>query len=327
MAISGPHIHDTVIAYLQRRPAELEVLQPLLDRLAGGVDVTDRSDFAGHVTTSGVVVNDADEVLLIHHKASGRRIQPGGHCELSDRTLIAAVRREIAEETGITALEPLCGGEPVQIDVHSIGARPDRGEPAHHHIDVRYVFRTRGTPTLTLQLEEVAGAEWCGPSQLGDPVLRARVLDVLGRPRENRPVEEDPYGTLVVITNRAGEVLMHLRDDKEGIWAPGTWAPLGGGAEPADADPHATGVRELQEEVGLTGIELTPMFRVDSDGYPVYVMHGRWDGDPATLVLSEGTDLAFLASTDFDRLPMNASVKQDTRRVLDLIIPKPAPHR
>lgn len=158
-------------------------------------------------------------------------------------------------------------------------------------------------------------------------MLRARVMDVLGRPREDRPAEEDEYGTLVVITNRAGEVLMHLRDDKEGIWAPGTWAPLGGGAEPADADPHATGVREIQEEVGLTGIELTPMFRVDPDGYPVYVMHGRWDGDPATLVLSEGTDLAFLASTDFDRLPMNASVKQDTRRVLDLITPKPAPHR
>ncbi|WP_331746548.1 hypothetical protein OG923_33605 (plasmid) [Streptomyces halstedii] len=69
------------------------------------------------------------------------------------------------------------------------------------------------------------------------------------------------------------------------------------------------------------------MFRVDSDGYPVHVMHGRWDGDPATLVLSEGTGLAFLASTDFDRLPMNASVKQDTRRVLDVITPKPAPHR
>lgn len=326
MSIPAPHLHDVVTAYLRRYPNEQELLQPLLDRLSDGRDVTDRTDFDGHVTISGVVVNDGDEVLLIHHKASGRRIQPGGHGEAADLTLPDAVRRKIAEETGVTALEPLCGGEPVQIDVHPIEARPDRGEPAHHHIDVRYVFRTRGTPTVTLQLEEVAGAEWCGPSHLGDPVLRARVLDVLGRPREDRPAEEDPYGTLVVITNEAGEVLMHLRDDKDGIWAPGTWAPLGGGAEPADADPHATGVRELQEEVGLTGIELTAMFRVDSDGYPVQVLHGRWDGDPATLVLGEGTDLSFIAPADFDRLPMNASVKQDTIRVLDLITPKPAPY-
>ncbi|MFE4539009.1 transposase family protein [Streptomyces scopuliridis] len=82
---------------------------------------------------------------------------------------------------------------------------------------------------VTLQAEDASGAEWCSPSQLGDPALRARVLSVLGRPREDRPAKDDPYGTLVVITNEAGEVLMHLRDEKEGIWAPGTWAPMGGG--------------------------------------------------------------------------------------------------
>ncbi|WP_307532011.1 NUDIX domain-containing protein [Streptomyces umbrinus] len=108
-----------------------------------------------------------------------------------------------------------------------------------------------------------------------------------------------------MITNEAGEVLMHLRDMKEGIWAPGTWTPMGGGAEPQDADPHATGERELYEEVGLHGIELTRMFSVDSDGYPVHVFHGRWDGDPASLVLTEGTALAFIDPTDMRGLPMS----------------------
>ncbi|MFI6277900.1 NUDIX hydrolase [Streptomyces sp. NPDC050988] len=278
------------------------------------------------MTTSGVVVNDADEVLLVHHRASGLRIQPGGHCEPSDSTLSDAVRREIAEETGVTELEPCCGGAPIQIDVHTIEARPAKGEPPHMHFDIRYLFRTPGTAEVTLQAEEVAGAEWCGPSQLGDPVLRARVLAALGRPQPDRPAADDPYGTLVVITNWAGEVLMHLRDLKDGIWAPGTWAPMGGGAEPQDADPHATGVRELHEEVGLHEVELTRMFTVDSDGYPVHVFHGRWDGDPASLVLTEGTALAFIAPADFDRLPMNTSVKADTRRVLDLVTPRAAPY-
>ncbi|MFJ1895829.1 MULTISPECIES: NUDIX domain-containing protein [unclassified Streptomyces] len=61
--------------------------------------------------------------------ASGRRIQPGGHGEATDLTLPGAVRREIAEETGITALEPLCGGEPVQIDVHSTRRAPIETNP------------------------------------------------------------------------------------------------------------------------------------------------------------------------------------------------------
>ncbi|GAB2992500.1 hypothetical protein GCM10023080_067980 [Streptomyces pseudoechinosporeus] len=326
MGIPATHIHEVVTAYLRRYPDEQALLQPLLDRIAADHDVTRRTDFDGHVTTSGVVVNDADEVLLIHHRASGRWIQPGGHPEESDGTLVDAVRREIAEETGVTALEPYGRDQPVHIDVHTIEVRPEKGEPAHVHYDIRYLFRARGTVGVALQAEEVADADWRGPSRLGDPVLRARVLAALGRPREGRPAKEDPYGTLVVITNMAGEVLMHLRDEMEGIWAPGTWAPMGGGAEPQDAGPIATGVRELREEVGLENIELTPMFRVDSDGYPVHVLHGRWDGDPDDLVLTEGTALAFIRPDDFDRLPMNTSVKADTRRVLELITPKSAPY-
>ncbi|MEV8037811.1 NUDIX domain-containing protein [Streptomyces sp. NPDC086182] len=187
MGIPASHIQDVVTAYLVRHPEEHELLRPLLDRIDAGQDLTRRTEFGGHVTASGVVVNDANEVLLIHHRASGRRIQPGGHCEPCDSTLPGAARREIAEETGVTELEPCCGGAPVQIDVHPISARPDKGEPAHTHFDIRYLFRTRGTVEVTLQADEVAGADWCGPSELGSPVLRARVLAALGRPQPDRP--------------------------------------------------------------------------------------------------------------------------------------------
>ncbi|MFW6724775.1 NUDIX domain-containing protein [Streptomyces sp. MAR4 CNY-716] len=321
MAIPLPHIHDVVTAYLGRHPAERPRLDPLLDRLAAG-----GAGFDGYVRISGVVVNDGDEVLLIHGEASGRRFPPGGSCGPADRTLAGAVQRVIEEKTGIADLKPLCGGEPLHVDVETIEAGPGPHEPAHQRIDVRFLFRTRGTPGVPVDAAESARAQWVGPSQLGDAELRARVLSALGRPRHGRPAEEDPYGTLVVITNEAGEVLMHLRDDKEGIWAPGTWAPLGGGAEPGDADPLATGVRELHEEAGLEGVALTLMFRVDSDRYPVHVCHGRWNGDAKTLVLGEGTDLAFIAPVDFDQLPMNTSVKEDTLRVLDLITAKAPPY-
>ncbi|MFF8917810.1 NUDIX hydrolase [Streptomyces sp. NPDC015032] len=158
MTIPAPNLQDLVTGYLRRHPEEQPLLQPLLDRIAAGHDVTDRRQFAGHVTTSGVVINDADNVLLIHHLASGRRIQPGGHPEPSDRTLDEAVRREIAEETGVTELQSFGDGTPVHIDVHTIEARPEKDEPAHVHYDVRYLLRVRGPVTLTLQAEEVGAA-------------------------------------------------------------------------------------------------------------------------------------------------------------------------
>uniref|UniRef100_UPI003F499058 NUDIX domain-containing protein n=1 Tax=Streptomyces chartreusis TaxID=1969 RepID=UPI003F499058 len=327
MTLPAPHLRAILTGYLGQHPEEQPLLQPLLDRIAAGHDVSDRRQFAGHVTASGILINDADDVLLVHHLASGRWIHPGGHPEDTDRTLCEAVRREIAEETGVAMVEPFGDDTPVHVDVHTIQARPDKDEPAHLHYDVRFLFRVHGPVTLNLQTHEVGAAEWRPPTELADPVLRARVLDSLGRPREDRPADEDPYCALVVITDTAAtRVLMHLRDDRPGIWAPGTWAPMGGGAEPEDADPHATGVRELREEVGLDNITLTPMFSTHTDGYPRHVFHGTWDGDPDTLTLTEGQALAFLPRTDFDRVPMHPSTLEDVDRVLNLITPRQPPY-
>ncbi|WP_369228489.1 NUDIX domain-containing protein (plasmid) [Streptomyces sp. R39] len=326
MTIPAPHLQDLVTAYLRRHPDEQPLLQPLLDRIAAGHDVTDRSQFDGHITTSGVVINDADDVLLIHHLASGRWLQPGGHLEDTDATLGEAVRREIAEETGIAALEPYGDDTPVHIDVQTIEARPDKNEPAHVHYDVRYLLRSRGEVALELQAEEVSAGQWRPASELGDPVLRARVLAALGRPREDRPLDEDPYCTVVVVTDTAAnKVLMHLRDDLPGVWAPGTWAPMSGGAEPGDAGPHATAHRELREEIGLDDIALTHLFSTHTDGYPRQVFHGIWDGDPTTLPLHEGQALAFISRDDFHQVPIHPTTREDTERVLELITPRQPP--
>ncbi|MFM9700381.1 NUDIX domain-containing protein [Streptomyces europaeiscabiei] len=111
MAISA-HVQDVVTTYLRRHAEEQPLLQPLLDRIAAGQNVTDRNQFEGHITTSGIVINDAGDVLLVHHLASGHWIQPGGHVEDTDTTLGQAVRREIAEETGVTGLEPFADDAP-----------------------------------------------------------------------------------------------------------------------------------------------------------------------------------------------------------------------
>src|SRR5205823_4120680 len=92
-----------------------------------------------------------------------------------DATLLDAALREVAEETGIGRqdIAPM-GPEPIHIDIHPIPANPRKGEPAHRHIDFRFVFHTT-SGSGPLQLEEVIAAAWLPLNQVRDEVLRHRM--------------------------------------------------------------------------------------------------------------------------------------------------------
>lgn len=93
----------------------------------------------GHFTASAfVLAPEADALLLILHAKLGRWLQPGGHVDPEDRDLVSAARREVAEETGLGALDLAHDGI-FDLDVHVIPARA--AEPAHEHFDVRFLFR------------------------------------------------------------------------------------------------------------------------------------------------------------------------------------------
>jgi ADP-ribose pyrophosphatase YjhB (NUDIX family) len=93
----------------------------------------------GHFTASAFILSpERDALLLIFHGKLARWLQPGGHVDPDDRDLLAAARREAAEEVGLPELE-LLSPAPFDLDVHDIP--PLRGDPAHRHYDVRFLFR------------------------------------------------------------------------------------------------------------------------------------------------------------------------------------------
>ena len=55
-----------------------------------------------HFTATGIVLNDAHQVLMIRHKKLGVWLPPGGHVEENELP-DEAVLREVLEETGIQA--------------------------------------------------------------------------------------------------------------------------------------------------------------------------------------------------------------------------------
>ena len=106
-----------------------------LDHLSAHDDGVWRSCVPAHLTASALVMSEGrDEVLLVLHTKAGLWLQPGGHCEPEDPTLLAAALREATEETGIEGLA--LSAAPVRLDRHAAPCRPG---VVDHHLDVQYL--------------------------------------------------------------------------------------------------------------------------------------------------------------------------------------------
>ena len=130
-------------------------------------EITSRKNFVGHVTASAFVVNKhTHKVLLLKHKSLGKLLQPGGHIEESDSSLLESTLREVEEETGLRAedlvLHPVLRDSPevpFHIDSHFIPENPRKKEPGHYHHDFRYLYVTEESD-IAIDPDESNGFEW-----------------------------------------------------------------------------------------------------------------------------------------------------------------------
>ncbi len=129
---------------------ELKILKKLIVETKNPLS---RKNLAGHITASAFIINESSkQVLLLEHKSLGRLLQPGGHIDEVDKTLLESVYREIEEETGLKKhdlkLRPLLTSKlevPIDIDTHEIPENIKKQEPKHYHHDFRYLFTTNNS--------------------------------------------------------------------------------------------------------------------------------------------------------------------------------------
>lgn len=161
MAITDSDIAGVLDAYLERHPHEAGQLAEPLRFLAEGRGFASRRTFPMHVTAGALLVRDGTEVLLIDHLAYGITLQPGGHLEPTDTTLVDAAMRELCEETGIDPEQIVpVSTHPAYIEFGQVPARPAKDEPEHYHLDIGYAFAAAGAEIGRIQESEVTGAAW-----------------------------------------------------------------------------------------------------------------------------------------------------------------------
>ena len=134
------HLISLLAAHTPTDPKEAAFCIEMSRLTADRNDALSRHHFEpGHFTASAFVLSpDQKSVLLIFHGKLARWLQPGGHIDPDDIDVLHAAAREVAEETGLTNLQPIGTGL-FDVDIHEIPAR--KNNPAHRHFDLRILLQ------------------------------------------------------------------------------------------------------------------------------------------------------------------------------------------
>lgn len=147
---------DELRGYGPADDTEAQNVEAVVNLLTTSADPFSRGHFApGHITASCYIVDPGGRLLLHHHRRLDRWLQMGGHVEAEELTSDAALR-EGCEESGLSDLT--LGSNILDVDVHAIPA--SKGDPLHHHFDVRYIARTAAPQSVSMHPDESNDLAW-----------------------------------------------------------------------------------------------------------------------------------------------------------------------
>ena len=124
-----------------------------------------------------------------------------------------------------------------------------------------------------------------------------------------------------ILVNSKKQILLHLRDDKPGILAPGCWAFIGGGVEEGESGPDAI-KREVKEEINYLINDFQYLDKIYFRKYKmdVLVYIGKLDAREDEIKLTEGQGVKFFYPDEIKKLKMPNALKKITFRNLEKIL-------
>ena len=166
-------IREDIANYRPFNEQERRDKQVILDFLDNNGDAFLRSNLVAHMTASAWIVNpERTKTLLVYHRIFDSWSWTGGHAD-GEEDLLAVALREVREETGVKAPQPVME-DIYSLEVLTVDGHEKHGEyvPSHLHMNVTYLLEADESETLHICREENSGVAWFSLEEALERLLR-----------------------------------------------------------------------------------------------------------------------------------------------------------
>ncbi|NED94666.1 NUDIX domain-containing protein [Phytoactinopolyspora alkaliphila] len=178
MSIARATVEDLFAQYHPNGSTEIADVGRAREFVATAEDPWSRHTLL-HLTGSAIIVHPPTRrVLLRWHPRQGSWMQIGGHGDPGETDPVTVALREGKEETGLSDLVPWPDANVVQVVIVPVPA--NAVEPAHEHVDVRFVLATAEPDAATPESPD-APLRWLGAAEAREATHEENVREMLMR--------------------------------------------------------------------------------------------------------------------------------------------------
>ncbi|MCL1804382.1 MAG: NUDIX hydrolase [Clostridiales bacterium] len=154
----------------------------VLDICARFGDILTRANLTCHITSSGLILNEGkDKMLMVHHNIYRTWTWTGGHAD-GEEDLEGIALREAAEETGVAAVELLLP-DMASLDILPVFGHVKNGKyiSAHLHLNASYLLQASEKEALAVRAGENTAVVWAPLAEVAGRSKEPELIRVFGK--------------------------------------------------------------------------------------------------------------------------------------------------